>query len=164
MKLQKIAQVIEKRINVLKYEKEQKFINKYFKIYDNTMANDTFEKMQEAKKTIANYAKNKGVAIEVYDAKTEAIDLGNAAIENSFADKIKLVITDLKTKAEKSRCIYALDDKNPQSAVLEKTKNVMVYDSKEGVERMTKVKSTFEENFLRYLYRNIEELTKSLKV
>ena len=163
MKLQKIAQYIERKIDIRKYEKEQKIINKHFKIHQDTTAYDSFEKMSSARTAIANYAKHNGVSVDVYDARTDLGEFASPVIENYLSDKMKIVVTDLNTKAQAGRYIQVVNDKAPHKPVIEEIKQIMVYDRKDGVERVAKARSFIEENFLRNLYRNIEELTRSVK-
>ena len=166
MKLSRIGQAIQRKIKTYKYNKEQKFINKHIKIHDNTVPYDCYEKMCEARKTIANYAKHNGVSVDIYDAKREFVEyeeFDNHSIEDYLTDKLLISVRDLKTDNQETLIIPAINDKSPIKQMLVVEKKVVVQDPSEGTERIVTIKSHNEQNFLQYLYHYIAELTKKVK-
>ena len=164
MRIQPIIERIQKQYEIYKYTQHQRFLNKYFKIINDTTAYDSFEKMHTAREVIANYAKHKGVIVEVSDPRSGLGEFASPVLENYLSDKMHILVRDKKNPANNiGRLIQVLDDSNPQKAVLEKTQSIMVHDEADGIEKIYKVKSFFEETFLRNLYRNIEELANKIK-
>lgn len=162
MKIQKLQNFVERKINLFKYNKEQALVNRYFKIRDCLLPYDSYEQMDSARKVIANYARHNGVMIEVSRPIADIEESAAPETIKNLSERVKLVVTNLLTNARETRFPQVINDKNPNKVFLEKTKEIMVYDRAEGTQRIAQVKSFFEENFLRNLYRNIEEMTDSV--
>ncbi len=163
MKIQSVKQIIERKIQNARYEKNQRLINKYLKINDRTIAYDSYDKIFEARETIANYAKKNDVSVQISDARRYLGEHDSGFMENYLSDKISIIVTNLKTKLSEERIIPVINDKSSQKHIYTTSKSVMLDIASEGLQKITNVKSHFEENFLRNLYRNISEMTKIVK-
>lgn len=67
MRINKILNQVQNKINTHNYEKQQKFINHYVNI-DNNFNNATaMNEIYQAREILANYAHHKGVRLDISD-------------------------------------------------------------------------------------------------
>lgn len=139
-------------------------VEKYFKINDFDTFGDSFGKMYTAKHTIANYAKSKGVRVDIYAAekisgdKYECRHSGGG--KESLADKIRVIVTNLSNGNSKERLVSARTDEIfPKYAA---RKPMIMPILGENVERAVMPVWKTEDTFIRNLYRNIEALTSAV--
>lgn len=157
MKTKSIGTKFTRFLENRKYEKEQKFLNKYCNISDK-LDRDTFELLFPSRKTIANYAKSKNVSVEISNAEkdiakrtfNEEDESCINAMERAAKDKIVVTVRPLKLPKERkdgrllSQSSYVSNDTN---------KTYVYKDSK----------NTIEDNFLRNIYRTIERNVKGIE-
>ena len=163
MKIKPFIQKMTSGIRNYRVNRHQKYLNKYAQIHDRNLTYGSYEKMREAREVIANYAKHNGVKVDIFDARHQFREDEYPISSNTLSDKINIVVTDLKSNSVEERIIPIIDDNESKSAVLEVIKRVMIDIPSDGVQKIVKVKSHFEENFLRNLYRNISEMTEMIK-
>lgn len=156
MKIQKMINIAENQINKQKIINKNNLINKYVKIHDVNTYGDSFNQMYNAKEVMANYAKNNGVSIDIYDAKKLLDDdeYVSPIIENDFSDKLNVIVTNLLNGKSKAKIVSANTDKT-----YPKIAEVPIVLTSDNVEHMRKGIRQTEDSFLRNLYRNIENLT-----
>lgn len=152
MRIPSIKNKITNFLDNRKYNKEQKFINKYVKIHSNNN-HDAFTQIDEAAKTIANYASNKGVTIDIYDVERVP------ELTNNTNRKLMLEVTNLSTGKCKNKILEANTNKTYHHV---EDDYFVVDDPYDGIQLVRLTKHDYEDNFLKYLYRNIENLTNKL--
>lgn len=145
---------IARYIENVRYNREQKFLDKYVRIHDE-INGDTYTKLDSARKTMANFAKNKGITIDIYDARRELQDdeLVSCKLEDDFAKKLSVHVTDLLTGKRSWKLVNAKTDK---SIVNSTNENIIPGNPMSG-------KNEFEDNFLRNLYRKVEEMVNQIQ-
>lgn len=141
----KIVAKAENYFNVLKFEREERFINKYLKT-DN-LPNDVYNYIYHARKGIAQYAKENGVVVNIRKSRREENLLDVVVIDKSGDERMSDIISDVNNINEHSVPRYF--DKASESG-----KNTI----------RSCFESVYEENFLRTLYRNICECTKKVNL
>lgn len=159
MKLRNYVKRIQNQIERKNLIKKEKMLAGYFKVHDDTIYGDSYNQLYNARTTFANYAKSKGISIDVYDARqTIASDeYAPVNIENSLSDKLMLKVTNILTGKSKSRIISADTDK------IHVHNNIKLDVFHNGnVTETYETKQLHEDTFLRYMYRNVENLTKHL--
>ena len=161
MKIQRLLNNIQTRIQRRNFVKKENEINKYLKIHDVLQTGDSYAQIQGARETIANYAKEHAVSVDIYEAR-KALDGTTDVdehIQNNLSDKLNLIVTNMLTGKSKSRFVSAKTD-----ITYPKTRQTYklypVYG--EETEIAMPVLSNTEDNFIRHLYRNIEDLTKQV--
>ena len=137
-------------------------IKKYFHIHDTDTYADSFNQMYNAREVIANYAKKNNVSVDVYDARKyfdDDFDLP-VKIQKSIEDKLEVTVTDKKGRGIRKSLVSANTDKTyPKMA--EQKFIFPVYG--EDTQVVRNVRMHTEDNFLRNLYRHIEQLTSEVK-
>ena len=161
MNISKIFNRIETQVEKHKLNKKITEINNYVKLHDVNTYGDSFNQMYNAREVMANYAKKKGVSIDIYDAKKllEDDESISPAIANNFSDKINLIVTNILNGKSQSKIVSANTDKTFPKV---REKKVMIPISEDGTERIGITISKTEDSFIRNLYRNIEYLTNSV--
>jgi len=163
MKTSLIIPKIKQAINVRNIEKADKEIAKYVKIHNNTTYGDSFQQMSQASSCIANYAKSKGVRVDVYDARKvlDNADDVSASVKNNLSDKLRVVVSDIVNNTiKKERFVSA----NTNATTTHLTKETFILPSRNGknAAESYNVTSFQEDNFLRNLYRNIEDMANQI--
>lgn len=156
MKIQKMINIAENQINKQKLINKNNLINKYVKIHDVNTYGDSFNQMYNAREVMANYAKNNGVSIDIYDAKKLLDDDESVSpiIENDFSDKLNVIVTNLLNGKSKAKIVSANTDKT-----YPKIAEVPIVLTSDNIEHMRKGIRRTEDSFIRNLFRNIENLT-----
>lgn len=156
MKITRIFNSIENQIAKNKLTRHSKEINKYVKIHDVNTYGDSFNQMYNAREVMANYAKNNGVSIDIYDAKKllEDDESVSPIIENDFSDKLNVIVTNILNGKSKAKIVSANTDKT-----YPKIAEVPIVLTSDNIEHMRKGTRQTEDSFIRNLYRNIEYLT-----
>lgn len=133
-------------------------VDKYFKINNNCMSPEIYN----ARQGISRYAKANDATIEIMPAGKVMFDdsIDSSIIEEHLADKLYICATDTKTGNMKSKIISG-DRKKIYPKVSEQP--VLIHVHKDGTEKFGLSRTYVEDNFLRNLYRNIEDLIKNLK-
>lgn len=163
MSIGKIIGKINANLEMRSLLKQEKKVEKHFKLHGYDTYGDSYNKIYEAGSSIANYAANEGVRVDVYDAKkwAEAHRITvEPQTEHDIIDKVRVVVTNLRNKKTASGLVDADVYKlYPKYA----DRKVMIIPIKdEGTEIAVKPIWKTEDNFLRNLYRNIENLTKEV--
>lgn len=151
MKIAAIRNNVTRFMKNKNYEKEQQFLNKFCKI-NNNVEGDTFTQLYSARKTIANYAKNKGITIEIADAEKKFA-------EDKLAIKVKPLINIGNTTS-----ITTYAPKNTKETHLHTVNDYFVIElPHDGIQQIRLTKHEYEDNFLRNVYRKIENVVKTLE-
>lgn len=164
---------ITRYISNVKYNREQKNINKYFNL-DNNIETDAYNQLYSARKTIANYAKNKGVTIEIADAeRLLANDRFEFDSDEKFAKRaaknnLKVTVKPLKElpmrKGGRLLSTSTYVSNNPSETHLHTLNNYFIIDiPSEGLQQTRIAKLEYEDNFLRHIYRTIENRIKAFQ-
>lgn len=111
-------------------------IEKFVNIQGEFINNDAVNQMYQARGVLANYAKNKAVRIDIYET-PDSFDKGH-----DYSKRMVVRITNLIN-----------GNKTLQNTIGSDVNQIYLHKTK---------KSTTEDNFLRYLYRNIQELTEKV--
>lgn len=118
IKFHNIQNKINRFVRIRKYEKEQQFINKYVQIKQLDIPYDEYQKIDTAKKTLANYAKHNNVKIKILNGSDNFVEseIDSPTIikqENTLRnDCLKLEVQDLKTKTVLSSYFLKNSDEN----------------------------------------------------
>lgn len=152
---------ITRYISNVKYNREQKNINKYLDLNDNIGA-DAYNQLYSAKKTIANYAKNNDVRIKISQG-TPADVLcdflrGGGTPRDQFSIWLQIFNRNTGMKAQ-----GVVSPKTNKLFPKISRKNVMIHNVETGTQRNASVTSFTQDTFLRNVYRKIEELTNKVK-
>lgn len=140
-----------------------RFKPKFVNIHTNEMPAESAKSLESARGMLENYAKHKQISIDVYG--------GQRLLENDFMEtfpgvasgfkkQLQIVVEDLKTKNYGFSLVPA-DTKS--STVNSKLKPFVIDDLSEGTQYVRNGKHSYEDSFLRNVYRNIENLTKKVK-
>jgi len=164
MSIRKIFSRIQSGFNTNTLTRAQAKVEKYFKINDYDTFGDSFNKMYSAKETIANYAKSKGVRVDIYAAEKVS---GNeyeytpvSSGKDSLADKIRVIVTNLSNGNSREKLVSARTDEIfPKYG---EKRPMIIPIAGENIERAITPAWKTEDNFLRNLYRNIEALTNAV--
>lgn len=144
-----------------KRNKEQKLLNNFVTIHADKINKPAFDEMKDAQKVMVNYVMNKGVGVDIYDAK-EAVASGFAVKphkEETLAGKLLVKVTNLLNGMIDEKLISA-DTK--QIHRVEKNDFIVFDVPSDGVQYARKTKKSYEDTFLRNLYRNIQEMTEKV--
>lgn len=157
----KIQRIIASKIAKNKVAKQEEYINRFVRIHDTNTYGDSFNQMYTARETLANYAKDKGVTIDIHDARKllEDDESVSPILENKFAEKLYVVVTNLLSGKSKTKFVDANTDKL-YPKVAQRPILIPITSDYTDIARQS-VRNT-EDTFLRNLYRNIEELTEKV--
>ena len=161
MKITRLINTIQNRINVAKVAKKENEINRFVRIHDINTYGDSYKQMCTAKETIANYAKKHGVSVDIYDARKVLEDDCDApvCVQNNLSDKINVIVSNLLTGKSKSRFVSANTDMVYDKVA---TSQILIPSKAEDIEIVRKTTKQVTDSFLRNLYRNIEDMTKQV--
>lgn len=161
MKITRLINTIQNRINVAKVAKKENEINRFVRIHDINTYGDSYKQMCTAKETIANYAKKHGVSVDIYDARRVLDDDCDApvCVQNNLSDKIHVIVSNMLNGKSKSRFVSANTDMAYDKVA---TSNIFLPSKAEGTEVVCKTTRKTTDSFLRNLYRNIEDMTKQV--
>lgn len=160
MRISNIKKNFSSFIRIKKYEQEQRFLDKYIKIHNNTTYGDSYQQMHNARKTIANYLSHKGVAIDIYDARQHLDEFASPVLEDKLSDKLYIKATNLLNNKKASKMVSARTDKTCTHVVPD---YIVIDYPADGVQQTRLTSHEYEDNFIRNLYRNIEELVKKVE-
>ena len=141
--------------------KEQKLLDNFVTIHADRMNKPAYDEIKDAQKVMANYVMRNGVGVDIYDAQ-EAVTSGFAVKPHkneTLADKLLVKVTNLLNGMVDEKLVSANTKK------VHRTENVdfIVFDIPEdGVQYARKTKKSYEDTFLRNLYRNIQEMTEKV--
>lgn len=81
--------------------------------------------MYNAREVMANYAKKKGVSIDIYDAKRllEDDESVSPIMENNFSDKLSVIVTNLLNQGKSKSKIISANTVKTFPKVCRKTSN-----------------------------------------
>lgn len=173
MRINSISTRISKFIKNKNYSKEQKFLNNYCMI-SNDIKGDTFTLLNSARKTIANYAKSKGVRVEFLDAEKEiSKEFFEFDIDERYAKKlakngVKVTVSPLKIPDKKCGGILSSSseyvNKDTSKTYSHKSKKPILIDiSADGIQRPALGHFEHDDSFLRHIYRVIENNVKAIE-
>ena len=160
MKINSVKNAISTFVHNNKYKREQRFLDNYINIYNNTTYGDSYQQMVSARKTIANYLRDKGVSIDIYEARQILGEHDSPVIEDKLNDKLWVEATNLLTSKHSSKVVSARTDKVHIHTVPD---YIVIDNVQDGVQQTRLTSHEFEDNFIRNLYRNIEELVKKVQ-
>lgn len=160
MKIPSIGNRITRFFETKKLNREQKLIDNFVKIHNDQPHNDAFVQIDKAKKTIANYALAKGVSVDIYSAGTMLGEHDSPLLEERLSNKLMLEVTDMLTGKNESKFLNARTDITYPH--IEDDYFVINYPQ-DGIQQTRLTKHEYEDNFLRYLYRNIENLVNNVQ-
>ena len=123
------------------------------KVVKDDMPKATYERLSKARGVLENYARHKGVNIDILSVGT--IDKGNNA------DRVLAIVV----KDPKSKKLKVSEVSSDLGAVIKRTeeKSIMFDDAVDDLQYARKLKSTYEDNFLRNVYQKVEEMVHSLE-
>ena len=144
-----------------KRNKEQKLLNNFVTIHADRINKPAYEEIKGAQKVMANYVMNKGVGVDIYDAQ-EAVASGFAVTphkEESLAGKLLVKVTNLFNGLVDEKLVTA-DTKKVHRTV---QNDFVIFDiPSDGLQYARKTKKSYDDTFLRHLYRNIQEMTEKV--
>lgn len=122
------------------------------KVVKDDMPKSTYEQLSKASGVLENYARHKGVNIDILSVGTT--DKGNNA------DRVLAIVV----KDSKSKKLKVSEVSSDVGAVIKRTeeKSIMFDDAVDDLQYARKLKSTYEDNFLRNVYQKVEEMVHSL--
>lgn len=122
------------------------------KVVKDDMPKATYEQLSKASGVLENYARHKGVNIDILSVGTT--DKGNNA------DRVLAIVV----KDPKSKKLKVSEVSSDVGAVIKRTeeKSIMFDDAVDDLQYARKLKSTYEDNFLRNVYQKVEEMVHSL--
>ena len=145
MNIRRITSNINHFIKTKKIEKAEKEISEYLKVNVSNKAADA--EIYNARGTIANFAKHRGISVDIFDAKRLC------DVKDPFSDKMIIIVENL------------LNGKQTQKQISTDTKAVVNYSNYAGTADTASKLSrnikrfSHEDGFLRNLYRNIADMT-----
>ena len=136
MKITRIAESVKNRINISSYIKKERELNKYVELHDlGSLNSDAFNKLNDARGVIANFAQKNNVKVDVFNSHLEKDGVSDYFI--------------LKVSKDNGRWY--------------KTKNSPVLSHKDKAGNPSLAGSYYsEDDFLRNIYRTIENFTNKL--
>lgn len=149
----KIIGNIQTKLQQRAWMRREENIKKYFNLHD--AYGEAANQMYNAREGIANFAKEKGVTINVTNYNP---NLTAGSGKDTFGDDICLQVTNPKTKKESRLYILSSDTRKIYPNVEEK--EVLIPGSGERLGKIAIGKFYTEDTFLRHLYRNIEKMIK----
>ncbi len=155
MNVNRIMGNIQKRIDTRKILKQEKEISNFVEIHDVNTYGDSFSQLYTARQSIANYAKSKGVRVDVFESR----DGMPKGFEDEPAEKLNVVLTDILTNKSVERLVPAKTDVTYPK---QRERLVVVPIRGEDLQRIRQGVQTVEDTFLRNFYRNLEDMVKSL--
>jgi hypothetical protein len=154
MKVMGIGKKFTRMIEIAKYEKKQKFLNKYVNI-DTTINNDAYKQLYVAREGVANYLSKKGLTVEIKDARNRLEEPCNPMLKEKLKDKLDIFVTDMTTGRVEGEII----DGNVNKIITNTKKDYIVIDDpSEGTQIVRLTEHSNENNFLRNFYLNVEKL------
>jgi hypothetical protein len=155
MKVYQVKNQIVKMLDSHNYNKEQKFLDKYVNIHGYTGNSD--KEINTARKVLANYAKEKGVTIDIFAKGSQnSEEISQNVAKNPMENRVLVVVKDLLSGKSSNRIVDV--DKN-KTYMHDKTIGFYyIEDEEEGVEMTRVFKGQYEDSFLRHLYRNISDM------
>jgi len=156
MKIPSIKHIIKIR----KINRERQFLDNYVHIDNNIPNRTAVRQMYKARKGIANYAQDKGVSIDIFNARQELGEHDSPILEDYFSDKLSLHVTDLLTSKSEQKIISARTDVTHTHVVPD---YIVIDYADDGIQQTRLTTHEYEDTFLRHLYRNIENLVKSVQ-
>lgn len=154
MKIQRIINNIQNKVDFIKYKNKQNFVNKFVPINDTGSNPKALNEIYQVRDRLAKEASSNGVCIEIFD-KTNAIN-GSEAAEVSRDKNLLVRVTNLLNNKNILRVVNGDTEKISQH----KTNSYIVIDyPADGIQQTRITTSTYEDTFLRNLYRNIADMT-----
>ncbi len=163
---------IKRLISNYRYHRESKFLDKYCRLDDN-MDSEVLRQLYPTRKGIANYAKSKGVTVEIADAEkrlakeTFEFDVDERQMRRASEGNLSIIVTQEKpSKKEGFQILESLTGfvpKNTKAITIHKVPDyIVVHDPSEGLEQVRITSHEYEDNFLKTIYRTISSLTDKL--
>ena len=161
MKTNNILQRIQNHLEIRRYERKQKLINKLVNTEGLINNTEVAKEVNAAKQTIANYAKKNLVSVDIFDT-TNTLNMDkniDSSLKESLKDKITVRVRKMLTGKSQETLIPSDTTK-----LYEHTqKRPLVFEDVEsGVEHISFGYTQTEDSFLRNLYRHILKMTNDL--
>lgn len=147
MLVEKIVYNIDRKINILKYKYEQKYIDNFVTLHKSAVNNQHYKEIYQARKTIANYVSNEALAVDFYKPKK-----GN---ENDLIVKLTNLLTNKSTKRTVDTSKNTFNHVENDYFVIEL--------ASEGTQLVRKTKHEYEDNFIIHIFRQIVDMKNELK-
>lgn len=159
--------------DTIRLKREQKFLNKFCTI-SSDIEGDTFTQLNSARKTIANYAKSKGVTVEFADAEKKVAreqfewDIDEKMAKSAAKDKLSITVKPLKKLQMRkggslmSSSRYVSKDTS-ETHLYKFKKPILINIASDGVQRTAAGNFEYEDNFLKHVYRIIEKNVKTVE-
>lgn len=162
MKINKLINMINNKINTIKIEKHQKELNRLVNTDGLKKHHDALNEIGLAKETIANFAKNNTVTVDIFDTSSTISRTQHIIPEfsKSADDCITIRVSDMLTGRAKD-AIMPADTK--QTYIYTRSNTRLLEDVEAGTEYIHQGYISHEDNFLKMLYRNISNLTNAVK-
>ena len=130
-------------------------IEKFVTIQGEFINNDAVNQMYQARGVLANYAKNKAVRIDIYET-PDSFDKGH-----DYSKRMVLRITNLINGNKTQQRTISSDTNQIKIHRLKRDYWFKMGQSDECY--IKEIENTTEDNFLRNLYRNIQEMTEKVR-
>ena len=153
MNIKRITSNINNFIRTKKIEKAEKEISDYLKVQISAIEAD--KEIYRARSTIANYAKSRGISVDIFDA-VSSDDVKKAA-KNPLSDKMIVLVKNLLTDKQTHRLLST-----DTTALVNYSNygiNAGTASKLSGQNGIGRKLFSHEDGFLRNLYRNITEMT-----
>lgn len=130
-------------------------------IHKDGIFSETAKQLELSKGVLENYAKHRNIKVDIYSGKHAlAEDAVAPVLEEVYANRLQVVVTDMDTQKDKFKLV--------SSDAKEIVKNSnwkfrMINNSMDGTQRMEYVKSDYEDNLARRIYRAVDCLVQSVK-
>ena len=151
MKITRIAESVKNRINISSYIKKERELDKYVELHDlGSLNSDAFNKLNDARGVIANFAKKNNVKVDVFNSHLE---------KDGVSDYFILKVSKDNGRWYRNKLMHA----DTSTTYNYKTKNSPVLSHKDKAGNPSLAGSYYsEDDFLRNIYRTIENFTNKL--
>lgn len=163
---------IKRMISNYRYNRENRFLDKYCRL-DGNLDAEVSKQLYPTRKVIANYAKSKGVIVEIADAEkklakeTFEFDIDERQMRRASEGNLSISVTQEKpSKKGGMKIVESLTDfvsKDTKAITIHKVPDyIVVHDPSEGIEQVRITSHEYEDSFLRSVYRTISSLAEKL--
>lgn len=150
--------------------REMKFLDKYCRLNENLSENIT-STLNPVRKMIANYAKSKGVFVEISDAEKNLAktsfesDIDERMMKRAARGNLAVTVSTLNTgkKGVRSVSSSSFVPNNTKATKVHKDLDyIVVADVQDGVEYVRITSHEYQDGFLGMIYRAVSSLTENL--
>ena len=157
MKVNKIISNVQKKIDTKKIINRQAMINRFVNTDGMNTSAEAYRQIENAKGTIANYAKKHGVSVDIFEPSNSIyLDETQQTLKDSLKNNLAVRVTNLF--GDKSKEAFIPSDVN-KTYTYSKANSRLLIDRESGTDYVWTSSMSSEDNFLRMLYRHIAKLT-----